>query len=70
MDEYKIFRTDLWWWVYRKRQIGKLCIIRYLSWKWEWVSNKWNAKTFYEREKAVSALLVMKKRDRKSDFTS
>lgn len=46
----------------------RLMLLQYLNWKWLWVANKWLARIFYHREDAVSALMVMKKKDeQKSD---
>jgi hypothetical protein len=68
MREYRIVRSDLWWNIYRKKQIGRLMLLQYLNWKWLWAPNKWYAKTFYTRENAVSALVIIKKKDeQKSD---
>lgn len=49
--------------------MGKLMLLQYLNWKGLWVSNKWFAKIFYNRESAVSSLVIMKKKDewKKSD---
>lgn len=63
MREYRIVRTDLWWNIYRKKQIWKLFLLHYLNWKLGWSVNKWFAKIFYHKEDAVSALMVIKKRD-------
>ena len=68
--EYKIYKTDLWYSIYRKKQEGKLLYIEYLnshnirSW------NKTNAKTFYTKESAVSALVIEKSKWRKTESTS
>lgn len=40
-------------------------MLQYLNWKGLWSPNKWYAKTFYNRESAVSALVVVKKKDEK-----
>jgi len=69
MREYRIIRSDLWWNIYRKKQIGRLMMLQYLNWKNLWTPNKSYAKTFYHREDAVSALVIIRKKDewKKSD---
>ena len=66
MREYKIFKTDLWWGIYRKKYVGKIMLLQYLNWhnlRW---SNKSNTRTFYNRDDAVSALSIMKIKDGKN----
>lgn len=68
MYEYKIYRSELGWSIYRKKQIWKLMILQYLysnGLRWP---NKWLARIFYQKESAVSALVVVKKKEeQKSD---
>lgn len=65
MREYKIYKTDLWWGIYRKKYVGKIMMVQYLnSHNLRW-SNKGNARTFFQREDAVSALTIMKHKDGK-----
>lgn len=65
MYEYRIVKNDLWWMIYRKKEIGKLLLLQYLNWKGLRTPNKWLARTFYKREDAVSMLVVMKRKDEK-----
>jgi hypothetical protein len=68
MRDYRIVRTDLWWNISRKKQMWRLMLLQYLNWKGLRTPNKWLARIFYHREDAVSALMVMKKKDeQKSD---
>jgi hypothetical protein len=69
MYEYKIFRQELGWSIYRKKQIWKLMILQYLyssGLRWP---NKWLARIFYHKESALAALVVKKHQDewKKSD---
>ena len=63
MREYRIFKTDLWWSIYRKKQVGKLLFMQFLTWKNGWSLNKSYARIFYQREEAVWVLIVMKAKD-------
>lgn len=65
MREYRIFKTDLWWSIYRKKQLGKLLFMQFLTWKNVWSLNKSYARIFYQREEAVGALIIMKAKDEK-----
>lgn len=68
MREYKIIRCELWWNIYRKKQIWKLMMLQYLYSNGGWWPNKWLARIFYQRESAVSSLVVIKKKEeQKSD---
>lgn len=68
MREYRIIRNDLGWIISRKKEMWKLMVLQYLSWKGVRTPNKWIAKTFYHKEKAVENLVVIKKKDgEKSD---
>jgi len=58
MREYRIVRCDLWWNIYRKKQVWRMMMLQYLNWKWLWGTNKLLAKTFYKREDAEGALVV------------
>lgn len=62
MREYKIFKTDLWFGIFKKNNNS----IWFLSWNNRWWLRKEFAKTFYHREDAVSALVILKKRDEQS----
>lgn len=63
MREYRIFKTDLWWSIYRKKQVGKLLFMQFLTWKNWWSLNKSYARIFYQRDEAVGALIIVRARD-------
>lgn len=63
MREYKIFKTDLWWWIYRKQQKDILFMLQYLSGKDTRVTNKTLARTFYNRDSAVAALVICRRKN-------
>ena len=66
MRQYKIFRTDLGFWIYKKLERENWTIsIWFLDWKDKWVLNRDYARTFYHREDAASALVIMKHKDAK-----
>lgn len=65
MYEYRIIRNDRGRIIYRKKEIGKLLLLQYLNSYKLRTPNKWSAKTFYKREDAVDALMIMKANDRK-----
>lgn len=69
MREYKIFKTQLGYSIYRKKEEWKLLTVEFLNWHKERTPNKTIAKTFYHEEDAVSALTILKHRDewKKSD---
>lgn len=61
--EYKIFKTDLWFSIYRKKENWKLITLQYLSWKDNRITNKTLARTFYHKEDALSTLVVVRRKD-------
>ena len=65
MWEYKIYKTDLWYWIYRKKYVGKMIVVQYLNWHDLWTPHKIQAKTFYNQDDAVSGLSIMKHKDGK-----
>lgn len=65
MREYKIYKTDLGFWIYKKREKDWLISIRFLDWKDKRVLNKNYARTFFHREDAVWALVTIKMKDGK-----
>jgi len=65
MREYKIIRSDLGWNIYKKKEKDWLISVRFLNWNGTWCLNKSYARTFYNREDAVSALTIMKVKDGK-----
>ena len=68
MWEYKIFKTDLWFWIYKKLEKDGFISIWFLAWDDKRTLRKDYAKTFYHRDDAMAALVIMKHKDeRKSD---
>ena len=68
MREYKIYKTDLGYAIYRKKYVGKILMVQYLNWHNLRTANKDHARTFYTEESAVGALVIMKIKDgKKSD---
>ena len=68
MREYKIFKTDLWFWIYKKLEKDGRLSLWFLSWNEQWTLRKDFAKTFYHRDDATAALVIMKHKDeQKSD---
>ena len=65
MREYKIYKTDLWYSIYRKKYKWKLMMMQFLYWNESWGTNKTLAKIFYHKEDALSALTIMKAKDGK-----
>ena len=63
MYEYKIIKSELGWILSRKKEMWKLIHLQYLYWKNKRWPNKWLAKTFYVRESAISALIIMRKNE-------
>jgi hypothetical protein len=63
MREYKIYKTDLWWSIYRKLERWKFIYMQFLDWHNSWTTNKDYARIFYHREIAVSALVIVKAKD-------
>ena len=68
MREYKIVKSDLGWNIYKKYEKDWRLSIWFLGWDNKRVLNKSYARTFYHREDAVSALVIVKRKDeQKSD---
>lgn len=68
MREYKIFKTDLWFGIYKKLEKDGKLSLWFLGWDNKWTLRKDFSKTFYHRDDAVSALVVIKSKDeQKSD---
>lgn len=65
MREYKIYKTDLGYGIYRKRYIGKMIAVQYLNSHNLWAANKDTARIFYTEESATSALVIQKAKDGK-----
>ena len=68
MWEYKIFKSDLGYGIYKKLEKDGRISLWFLGWDGKRVLRKDFARTFYHREDAVSNLVVMKAKDeQKSD---
>lgn len=65
MRQYKIFKTDLWFGIYKKLEKDGRISLWFLGWDNKRTLRKDHAKTFYHREDAVSALVIIKMRDGK-----
>lgn len=66
MWEYKITKSTLWRIVYKKREKDWLVYVWFL-WPHGWTLNKTYAKTFYNKEDAVSGLIIQRHKDGKAD---
>lgn len=63
MWEYKIVNSTLGYNIYRKRQLEwKMFNMEWLGANLKWIKDREFAKTFYHRDDAVSALVVIRKR--------
>ena len=61
--EYKIVTSTLGFNIYRKKQLEwKMFNMEWLGANLKWIKDKDFAKTFYHREDAVSALVIIKKK--------
>ena len=67
MREYKITKSDLWYNIYRRKEEDGFISIEFLSGRGRRVLNKENAKTFYHKDDALSALVIEKTKWRESD---
>mgnify|MGYP007069881219 CR=1 FL=1 len=65
MREYKIYKNDLWFGIYKKKEENWLMQIWFLDWKGKWTLNRSYARTFYHREDAAWILSVMRMKDGK-----
>ena len=63
MWEYKIYKTNLGYWVYRKKNVWQILIVEFLHAKDKWGFHKSTAKTFYTKDDALSALTIMRVKD-------
>lgn len=57
MWEYKILKSDLWYSIYRKKEMGKLMMLQYLNWDGKWVTSRDSARIFYNEDDVISALV-------------
>lgn len=60
MWEYKIYKTNLGYWVYRKKQVGSILLVQFLHANELRGVHKSTAKTFYTKDAAIAALVVLK----------
>lgn len=60
--EYKIFKNDLWYSIYRKKQGWKLLYVQYLNTYNQWSPIKTHSRVFYTEDSAVEALVIIKAR--------
>lgn len=67
MREYKIYKTDLGWGIYKKLEKNWFIQMWFLHPQDKRWLNKDSAKTFYHREDAVSALIIMRRKDEWED---
>lgn len=69
MRQYRIFKSDLGFWIYKKLETENwITQMWFLDWKWNRTLKKDYARTFYHKEDAEWILWVMKIRDgKKSD---
>lgn len=68
MWEYKIIPSDLWYNIYRKRKLENWIInVEFLNGYWSWVKRRSCARTFYNVDDAVSALVLIKKKEWKNE---
>lgn len=66
MRQYKIIKNDLGWMIYKKREKDWFISVWFLDWRNKWTLRKEYGRTFYNRESAVSALVVIKIKDEKN----
>lgn len=70
MRKYRIFTSDLGFWIYKKfvSEDWKITQMWFLDWKGNWTLNKDYARTFYHRADAEGVYTVIKTKDaKKSD---
>lgn len=60
MWEYKIYKTNLGYWIYRKKYVGRILMIQFLHANNLRGIHKSTARTFYTKDAALSALVIMK----------
>ena len=67
MRKYRIFTSDLGFWIYKKfvSEDNKITQMRFLDWKGGWTLNKDYARTFYRKEDAADVLWLVKIKDGK-----
>ena len=67
MREYKIFKTELWYSIYRKKSVWELIVLQFLNGNDNRTTWKMAAKTFYTKESALSALASKRFKDGKEN---
>ena len=70
MWEYKISKSDLGWIIYRVKKVWKLIMLEYINWHLNRTLWREWAKTFYDKESALSALVITKRKRWQTDITS
>ena len=66
MREYKIFKTDLGYGIYKKLEKDGRISLWFLGWDNKWTLRRDYSRTFYHRDDAVSALALIKMKDAKN----
>ena len=67
MWEYKIYKTNLGYWIYRKKQVGSILLIQFLHANDLRGVHKSTARTFYTKDAALSALVIVKSKEENQD---
>lgn len=67
MQDYKIIQTELWYSIYKQRSDGDVITILYYSINGRWTMNKTFTKTFVNKDSALSALMIIRRRDKIDD---
>ena len=67
MREYKIIKSDLWYNIYRKKEENGFLFVEFLGANGRWILNRDNAKTFYHKDDALSALVINKSKWKESE---
>lgn len=65
MWEYKIYKTDLGYGIYKKREKNWIIQLWFLCAENKRKLDKRSARTFYHKEDAESALVIIKTKDKK-----
>lgn len=67
MWEYKIYKTNLGYWIYRKKYVGSIMLVQFLHANDLRGVQKSTAKTFYTKDAALSALVIVKSKEENQD---
>ena len=65
MREYKIIKSDLGWNILRRKEENWFTSIRFLNWLNKRTLNRTYARTFYHREDAIWALILIRRKNEK-----